>query len=78
MEQELYQELDTETLLEGNLHYLELSLAQEHPTPKIQTMIPLWMKNVEEALQKLSLPKPNTYTLRWEAVQKLYQQKKKK
>ena len=76
MDQELYQELDTETLLEGNLHYLELSLAQEHPTPKIQKMIPLWMKNVEEALKQLHLPKPNTYTLRWEAIQELYQQKK--
>ena len=78
MKEERSQEMDTKTLLEGNLHYLELSLAQEHPTPKVQSMIPLWMKNVEEALQKLSLPKPNTYALRWKAIQELYQQKKKK
>ena len=39
-------------------------------------MIPLWMKNVEEALKQLNLPKPNTYTIRWEAIQELYQQKK--
>ena len=78
MNEERYQDLDTKTLLEGNLHYLELSLAQEHPTPMVQRMIPLWMKNVEEALQKLSLPIPNTYSLRWEAIQERYQQKKKK